>query len=87
MTMLNRDFAIGDLVELVQPYRGEPAGTRGGICDNDEKEYVIVELMDKPLDDPNLERILCAPREVLRHLDPAVLETEPWGCRTAAAES
>lgn len=87
MTTLSRHFAIGDIVELVQPYGGEPAGTRGGICDNDEAEYVIVELMDKPLDDPNFERILCVPRERLRHLDPAILETQPWGCHTAHAKS
>ncbi len=65
-----REIAVGGLVELREPVEGAPAGARGGIADVLDSDHVMVELTSLP-SKPILDRIVVAPLEKLRLIEPA----------------
>jgi len=59
-----------DIVELTAPAGGAPAGEQGGVLDIFDGEEAMVELTSMP-PELTLERIVMAPLDKLRVIDPA----------------
>jgi len=59
-----------DIVELTEPVEGAPAGARGGVLDIFKGDMAMVEITTMP-DESILDRIIVAPLNKLRVVDPA----------------
>jgi len=61
-----RDITTSDLVELIAPAEGIPAGARGGVLELCDDSVAMVEITSLPLD--SVERIIFVPLGRLRRV-------------------
>ncbi len=63
-----REITTLDMVELTEPVKGAPAGSRGGVLELRDSDVAMIEITTMPLE-PILDRILFVPLSKLRRVD------------------